>query len=160
IPLLMQLGHLLEERSILGARAAIEGLRTLRATHASRVTDAGEERVPVEHLAAGDRVVVRPGESIPADGRGLRGPSAVAESSMTGEWVAAEVAAGSRVFAGTLNLSGVVEVEVTAVAEATALGRIVELLRRAEQSKPPLVTLIERHAGYYLPGVLLVTAAV
>jgi Cd2+/Zn2+-exporting ATPase/Cu+-exporting ATPase len=160
IPLLMQLGHLLEERSILGARAAIEGLRTLRATHASRVSTAGEERVPVERLAVGDRVVVRPGESVPADGRVLRGMSAVDQSSMTGESMADEVAAGSRVFAGTLNLSGVLEVEVTAVAEATALGRIVELLRQAEQSKPPLVTLIERHAGYYLPGVLLVAAAV
>jgi Cd2+/Zn2+-exporting ATPase/Cu+-exporting ATPase len=79
---------------------------------------------------------------------------------MTGEAAAEEVAPGSRVFAGTLNLSGLLQVEVTDLAEATVLGRIVELLRTAEQAKAPIVRLIEQYTQYYLPAVLLVAAAV
>jgi heavy metal translocating P-type ATPase len=74
--------------------------------------------------------------------------------------VAEEVSRGSQVFAGTVNLSGVLEVEVTDLAEATVLGRIVELLRAAEQAKAPIVQLIEQYTEYYLPAVLLVAAAV
>jgi Cd2+/Zn2+-exporting ATPase/Cu+-exporting ATPase len=160
IPLLMALGHFLEERSVLGARAAIEGLKQLRTTTASRLTAEGEVTVPIDRLAPGDRIVVRPGEGIPADGRVRRGASAVDQSPMTGEAVPEEVAPGSPVFAGTVNLSGVLEVEVTAVADATTLGRIVSLLREAEQAKAPIVQLIERHAHYYLPGMLGLAAAV
>jgi Cd2+/Zn2+-exporting ATPase len=160
IPLLLALGHFLEERSVLGARAAIEGLKQLRTTTASRLTGEGEVTVPVEHLTPGDRIAIRPGEAVPADGRVLRGASAVDQSAMTGEAVPDEVAPGSPVFAGTVNLSGVLEVEVTAVAEATALGRIVSLLREAEQAKAPIVQVIERHAHYYLPGMLALAAAV
>ena len=103
---------------------------------------------------------MRPGEAFPADGRVVRGTSAVDQSTMTGESVAEEVAPGSRVFAGTVNLSGVLGVEVTDLAEATALGRIVTLLRAAEQSKAPIVRLIEHYTEYYLPAVLLVAGAV
>jgi Cd2+/Zn2+-exporting ATPase/Cu+-exporting ATPase len=159
VPLIMEIGHFLEERSILGARAAIDGLKTLRPSMAARMGPNGEEAVPVEQLKPGDHIVVRPGEAFPADGEVFRGTSAVDQSTMTGESVADEVARGSRIFAGTLNLSGVLDVEVTALGDATALGRIVELLREAEQSKAPIVRLIESHAGYYLPAVLLVAAA-
>jgi Zn2+/Cd2+-exporting ATPase len=160
IPLLMQIGHFLEERSVLGARAAIEGLKRLRAATAWRLSTDGEVAVPVEDLLPGDRLVVRPGEALPADGRVLRGLSAVDQSTLTGESVPEEVVPGSAVFAGTLNLSGVLEVEVTAVAEATAIGRIVELLQAAEQAKTPVVRAVERYAHHYLPAVLLVATAV
>jgi Cd2+/Zn2+-exporting ATPase/Cu+-exporting ATPase len=160
IPLLLALGHFLEERSVLGARAAIEGLKQLRTTTAARLTGEGEVTVPVEDLTPGDRIAIRPGEAVPADGRVLRGASAVDQSPMTGEAVPEEVIPGSPVFAGTVNLSGVLEVEVTAVAEATALGRIVSLLREAERAKAPIVQVIERHAHYYLPGMLALAAAV
>jgi Zn2+/Cd2+-exporting ATPase len=159
VPLIMQIGHFLEERSILGARAAIDGLKTLRPTLAARLGPNGEEAVPVDRLRAGDQIRVRPGQAFPADGHVARGTSAVDQSTMTGESVAEEVARGSQVFAGTLNLSGVLDVEVTALGDATALGRIVELLREAEQSKAPIVRLIESYAEYYLPAVLLVAAA-
>jgi Cd2+/Zn2+-exporting ATPase/Cu+-exporting ATPase len=160
VPLLMEIGHFFEERSILGARAAIEGLMTLRPSRAFRLGVDGEEEVPVRRLVRGDRIVVRPGEAFPADGIVARGNSAIDQSTMTGESLPEEVAPGARVFAGTVNLSGLLEVEVTDVAEATAIGRIVELLREAERSKPPIVKVIERYAGYYLPGVLLLAAAV
>jgi Cd2+/Zn2+-exporting ATPase/Cu+-exporting ATPase len=160
VPLVLGVGHFLEERSILGARAAIEGLKTLRPAVAARLGADGEEVVAVETLRPGDRLVVRPGEWLPADGRVARGTSAVDQSTMTGESVAEEVSPGSRVFAGTLNLSGVLEIAVTDLGEATALGRIVELLRAAERSKAPIIRQIERYAEYYLPAVLLAAAAV
>jgi Cd2+/Zn2+-exporting ATPase/Cu+-exporting ATPase len=160
VPLVMAIGHFFEERSVLGARAAIEGLKTLRPTTAARLGARGEEAVAVERLQAGEHIVVRPGEAFPADGRVARGTSAVDQSTMTGESIAEEVSRGSRVFAGTLNLSGVLEVEVTDLGEATALGRIVELLRAAEQAKAPIVLRIEQYAQYYLPAVLLGAAAV
>jgi Cd2+/Zn2+-exporting ATPase/Cu+-exporting ATPase len=160
IPLVMEIGHFFEERSILGARAAIEGLKTLRPGTAARLGPRGEEEVAVDRLHPGDHIVVRPGEAFPGDGRVVRGTSAVDQSTMTGESVAEEVSGGSRVFAGTLNLSGVLEVEVTDLAEATALGRIVDLLRAAERSKAPIVRLIEQYTEYYLPAVLLAAGAV
>jgi Cd2+/Zn2+-exporting ATPase/Cu+-exporting ATPase len=160
VPLVMEIGHFFEERSILGARAAIEGLKTLRPDTAARLGARGEEAVAVDDLRPGDQILVRPGEAFPADGRVVRGRSAVDQSTMTGEAVAEEVSRGSQIFAGTLNVSGVLEVEVTDLAEATVLGRIVELLRQAEQAKAPIVQLIEQYTEYYLPAVLLVAAAV
>jgi Zn2+/Cd2+-exporting ATPase len=160
VPLVLEIGHFFEQRSILGARAAIEGLRMLRPATTARVGVTGEETVAVDRLRPGDRIRVRPGEAFPADGRVVRGTSAVDQSPMTGESVAQDAAPGSAVFAGTLNLSGVLEVEVTALGDATALGRIVELLRAAEQSKTPIVRLIEGYAGSYLPVVLGLAGAV
>jgi cation transport ATPase len=87
IPLVMEIGHFFEERSILGARAAIEGLKTLRPSRAARLGPNGEEEVAVDRLNPGDRVIVRPGQTFPADARVVRGTSAVDQSTMTGEAV-------------------------------------------------------------------------
>ncbi len=162
VPLLIAIGHFLEERGILGARAAIEGLGQLQPQVAHRrKPDATEtKQVSVSELVVGDVLSVRPGEVFPADGRVLRGSSAVDASTMTGESVPEDVEVGSEVFAGTLNLSGLVAVEVTGLGEQSAIGRILEVLREAEQSKPPIVRLLERYASYYLPLVLVATAAV
>ncbi|MBN2489562.1 MAG: cadmium-translocating P-type ATPase [Planctomycetes bacterium] len=160
VPLLMSIGHFLEERSIRGARAAIEGLKRLRPSRATRLGPEGECEVDAEALGVGDVVVVRPGDVIPADGVVIHGVSAVDQSSMTGESAAEEVAHGSQVFAGTVNLSGLLRVKVTGVAGATALGRILELLHQAERSEAPIMRVIERYARVYLPAVLVLAAAV
>ncbi len=165
IPLLLAIGHALEDRSIRGARAAIEGLKKLTPNHAFRRTrdedgTAREERVDATALAPGDVLVVRPGEVFPADGVVRTGVSAVDQSSMTGESVAVEVSAGAEVYAGTINLSGLVDVEVTGVAEKSALGRIVDLLHQAEHARTPIMKVIEKYAAFYLPAVLVLAAAV
>lgn len=160
VPLLIAVGHFLEERGILGARAAIEGLRRLQPQKASRRVEEREEDVPVSALSPGDTIVVRPGEVFPADGKVLHGSSAVDASTMTGESVPEEVGVGAQVYAGTINLSGVLELRVSGLGEESAIGRILEVLQTAEQSKPPLVRLLERYAAYYLPVVLVATAAV
>lgn len=160
VPLLIAVGHFLEERGILGARAAIEGLRRLQPQKASRRIEEREEEVPVATLSPGDTIVVRPGEVFPADGKVLHGNSAVDASTMTGESVPEEVGVGAQVYAGTINLSGLLELRVSGLGEESAIGRILEVLQTAEQSKPPLVRLLERYAAYYLPVVLVATAAV
>jgi Zn2+/Cd2+-exporting ATPase len=160
VPLIVDLGHFLEQRSVLGAQAAIAGLRTLHARKATLLTASGEREVEPSALQPGDVIVLRPGDVIPADGVIRQGNSTVDQSSITGESVPDEVEAGSRLFAGSVNLTGLLEVKVTDVGEKTALGRVVDLLKEAEQSRTPAVRLMERYAGYYVPVVLMIAAVV
>lgn len=160
IPIILNLGHFLEERSVLGAQAAIEGLRHLHARAATLWTAEGEREVDPDELRAGDIIVVRPGDIIAADGDVLEGSSAVDQSSITGESAPEDVGKGSGVFAGTVNLTGLLRVRVTRTGSTTQLGRVVDLLRDAEQSKTPVQKLIEQYAGYYVPIILIVAAVV
>jgi Zn2+/Cd2+-exporting ATPase len=160
VPLILNVGHFLEQRSILGAQAAIEGLQTLNARKATLLTLQGEKEVEPAALRPDDVILVRPGDVLPADGVISKGTSAVDQSSITGESLAEEVGPGMRLFAGSVNLTGLLEVTVTGVGEKTALGRVLELLRSAEQSKTPAVRLLEQYAGYYVPIILMVAAVV
>jgi Cd2+/Zn2+-exporting ATPase/Cu+-exporting ATPase len=160
VPLLFALGHFLEERSVLGAQAAIEGLRKLRAREATLIlSDGSEQSVAVESLKIGDEVLVRPGDVIPADGTVVRGQSAIDQSAVTGETVPEDVSPGDAVYAGTINVSGLIRVQVTHTGEATAIGKVLDTLREAERSKAPIMQVLERYAGYYMPFVLLIALA-
>ena len=160
IPVIMNLGHFFEERSILGAQAAIEGLRTLHARRATLLTPEGEREVDPSSLKKGDLLIVRPGDVIAADGEVSDGMSAVDQSSITGESAPEDVETGDSVYAGTVNLTGLIRVKVTRTGSQTALGRVVELLQGAEQSKTPVLKLIERYAGYYVPIILTIAGVV
>ncbi len=159
VPVIMDIGHFLEERSVMGAQTAIDGLSKLHARSATRLTPTGEEQVEPDALRIDDVVLVRPGDILPADGEVVRGHSTVDQSSITGESVPEEALVGSQLFAGSVNVSGAMEVRVTRVGAQTALGRVLALLRDAEQSKAPVMKLLERYAGYYVPVVLMVAAA-
>ena len=161
IPIIMNLSHFLEERSILGAQSAIEGLRRLHSRSATILQEDGTEKeIPTNDLKVGDVCVVHPGDVIPADGDVLNGESTVDQSSITGESVPVDMNAGSSVFAGTVNLTGVMQIKVTKTGDLTALGRVVDLLRGAEQSKTPIMKLIEKYAVYYVPVILAVAGIV
>lgn len=160
VPLLLEVGHLFEERSVLGARAAIEGIRQLQARKATRLDPDGEHEVSPQDLVPGDRVIVRPGELIPAEARVLEGRSSVDQSTITGESRPEEVEPGSLVYAATTNTDGLLVLEVIAVGADTALGKVITLLREAENSKAPIVKLLERYASFYLPTVLSIAAIV
>jgi len=160
IPVILNLGHFFEERSVLGAQAAIEGLRKLHARSAVLVTPEGERDVDPDSLTAGDVIVIRPGDVIAADGTVLEGSSAVDQSPVTGESAPEDVTPQSPVYAGTINLSGLLRVRVTKTGKQTALGRVVELLHKAEQSKTPAMKLIEQYAGYYVPIILIIAGVV
>ncbi len=157
----MIIGGLMEEHTALGARAAIELL--LRLTPAKAVLkkdDGSEEEMAASALKRGQRVVVRPGAAIPCDGRVAKGRSAVDQSGITGESVPVEVAPGSMVFAGTLNLTGALEVEVEKAGEDTTMGRVQAMVMAAQSTRPAVHRLVDAYARYYTPMVVALAAAV
>lgn len=160
IAVIMNLGRFLEERSILGAQAAIEGLKKLHTTTAMLLVDGQEREVEASGLKPDDTIVVRPGQVIAADGEIIKGDSSLDQSSITGESVPADMGPGQQVFAGSINLTGLLQIRVTGAGSQTALGRIVQLLQQAERSKTPTMKLIETYAGYYVPLILIIAAVV
>ena len=140
-------------------QAAEELVRLLPAT-ATRFTDAGEERVPVAELGPGDRVLVRPGESIPADGRVLEGESAVDESLLTGESLPLPRGPGAALVGGTVNTDSPLVMQVEKVGEETVLSSILRLLDRAQTEKPSVAKLADRVAGGFVLALLALAAGV
>jgi Cd2+/Zn2+-exporting ATPase len=158
IPLFLEIGRLFEERSSLGARAAIDGIRALTARQAMRWRDGSEERVDPETLSPGDEILVRPGERIAVDGTVLDGRAAVDQSAITGESMHEDVGPGSPVFAGTVALDGLLRIQVRGTGADTVLGRVVQLLAEVERTTVPVLRLFERRAGVWLPLVLTLAA--
>ncbi|HXK24457.1 MAG TPA: cation-transporting P-type ATPase, partial [Myxococcota bacterium] len=158
IPLFLEVGRLFEERSSLGARAAIDGIRSLAARQAVRWRDGVEERVDPAVLTVGDEILVRPGERIPVDGTVLSGRAAVDQSPVTGESRQEDVGPGSPLFAGTVALDGLLHIRVRGVGADTVLGRVMRLLADVERSTVPLLRLFERRAGVWLPLALTLAA--
>ena len=140
-------------------QAAEELVKLLPAT-AARLTDAGEERVPVADLGVGDRVLVRPGESVPADGRVVEGSSSVDESLLTGESLPQQRLPGDLLVGGTVNNESPLVMEIEKVGEQTVLSAIVRLLDRAQTEKPGVARMADRIAGWFVLGLLLLTAGV
>src|SRR5580704_9473862 len=156
IPLFLEVGRLFEERSSLGARAAIEGIRALGARQAVKWHNGIEERVDPNSLLPGDEILVRPGERIAVDGTVLDGRAAVDQSAITGESLHEDVGPGSPVFAGTVALDGLLRIQVRGAGADTVLGRVVQLLADVERATVPVLRLFERRAGVWLPLVLTV----
>jgi Cu2+-exporting ATPase len=140
-------------------QAAEELVKLLPAT-AARLGDHGEERVPVSDLAPGDRVLVRPGESVPADGRITEGRSSVDESLLTGESLPQVRNPGDLLIGGTVNNESPLVMQVESVGEGTVLSAIVRLLDRAQTEKPSVARLADRVAGWFVAALLLLAAAV
>jgi Cd2+/Zn2+-exporting ATPase len=160
IPLFLEVGRLFEERSSLGARAAIEGIRALGARQAVKWHDGIEERVDPNSLLPGDEILVRPGERIAVDGTVLEGRAAVDQSAITGESLHEDVGPGSPVFAGTVALDGLLRIHVRGAGADTVLGRVVQLLADVERATVPVLRLFERRAGVWLPLVITVAGSV
>ena len=153
--------ELVLSRTAWGAQRAIRDLLELTPDIA-RLVDAGgaEREVSLAEVRAGSIVRVRPGENLPADGVVRSGTSSVNQASLTGEAVPIEVQPGVSVYAGTTNLTGQIDVEVTAVKGETTIGKVEKLIREAESTKGRRQELIERIAGYYVPVVLMVALIV
>ena len=119
-----------------------------------------EERVPAAALRPGDRVRVRPGETVPADGVIRAGDSAFDESLLTGESHPVARSCGGRVLAGSINGTGVVEVEVSSAGDGTVLGGVLRRAERAARERPAIALLADRVAAWFIAGVLVLAAAV
>ena len=154
---LISLGHWLEARARQAAGSAIRELLNLAPSVATVLDESNQpHEVPAAELKVGDRVLVRPGERIPADGTVLEGRSSVDESMISGEPLPATRAAGDPVIGGTLNQDGRLTLRVTKTGGETALAQIVQLVERAQSSKPPVQQLADRVASVFVPSVLLI----
>ncbi|MBR4518864.1 MAG: cation-translocating P-type ATPase [Victivallales bacterium] len=149
----------IEKRTAIGAEAAIEAVVRMTPRTARRLkADGTEEEIDAIHdLNLGDICRVRPGENFPADGKIRKGNTTVNQASITGESLPADKNEGDDVFAGTLNLTGLVEFEVTRKGTDTTLGKVRNLIADAEQSKMPIQRMIDQYIGYYTPIILMIS---
>lgn len=160
LPGIMIFGHILEERSVIGSQEAIDALSRLTRSRARRILPDGEiEEIDNHQLRTGDRVEVRAGDRLPADGRIISGSASLDTAPITGESVPQEARAGDDVFGGAINLDGLLSVEVTRTGADATLGKVIALMQKAEHAKPPITRLLERYAGQYLVLILLIAAA-
>ncbi|MEZ6010302.1 MAG: copper-translocating P-type ATPase [Hyphomonas sp.] len=157
---LVLLGQVLELRARRATSGAIRALLQLTPPTARLIHDDGhEEDVALEHVKAGDRLRVRPGEKVPVDGDLLEGTSSVDESMVTGEPVPVDKAPGDRVTGGTVNQTGAFTMRATHVGEDTLLSRIVKMVAEAQRSRAPIQGLADTVSGWFVPAVVLVAAA-
>jgi P-type Cu+ transporter len=159
ITTLVLLGRWLEGTAKRRSGEAIRSLLELGAKEASVLRDGVEKRTPVEELVVGDRVLVRPGEKIPADGVVEEGFSAVDQSMLTGEPAPVEVSAASEVAGGTINTTGRLVVRTTRVGADTALAQIARLVEEAQAGKAPVQRLVDRISAVFVPVVIGISLA-
>ncbi|OFW56086.1 MAG: copper-translocating P-type ATPase [Actinobacteria bacterium RBG_16_64_13] len=156
---IMLLGHWIEMRSISQAQGALKELAKLLPDTATRVTDQGDETVPTSDLREGDIVLIRPGESVPADGIVQKGTSAVNEAMLTGESRPVEKREGDEVIAATINGEGSLRVRVTGTGDKTKLSGIIRLVSDAQRSKSRAQHLADR-AAQLLTGAAIVAGVI
>ena len=155
----MLLGHWVEMRSVLGASRALEELVRVMPSEAHRVRDGGTDDVPVDRLVPGDRVLVRPGEKVPVDGVIVEGGTSVNEAMLTGESRPIEKRPGDTVIGGAINGEGSIVVEVERTGAETYLARVIDLVRRAQESRSRAQDLADR-AAFFLVAIALSVGAV
>ena len=155
---LITLGKYLETRSKGKTSQAITRLMDLAPKTASVLRDGVEVEIPVEEVRVGDRIVVRPGQSIPVDGVIVEGTSAVDESALTGESLPVDKGPGDKVAAAAINKSGSFTFEALRVGEDTTLAQMIRLVEEASSSKAPIAKLADKVAGVFVPVVMVIAA--
>ncbi|MGP0090300.1 MAG: heavy metal translocating P-type ATPase [Xanthobacteraceae bacterium] len=155
ITVLVLVGQVLELRAREKTSRAIRALLDLTPKKALRVTaDGVDEEVPIEAIAPGDRLRVRPGEKVPVDGEVIEGRSALDESLVTGESMPVTKEPGAKIFGGTLNSTGSVVMRAEKVGRDTMLARIVQMVAAAQRSRAPIQRLADQVAGWFVPLVI------
>ncbi len=157
---LFAIGEALEGYTAERTRDGIRALIALRPRVATRLRGEAEEVVPVEALAVGDTVLVKPGEQIPMDGTVLSGASDVNQAPITGESMPVHRTAGDTVYAGTVNGMGTLIIETTRAAVDTTLSRIITLVEQSQSARAPSQRLIDRFAHFYTPAVVALAVVV
>ncbi|MBT2454520.1 heavy metal translocating P-type ATPase [Streptomyces sp. ISL-86] len=156
---LILLGRLLEARAKAGTGEAIRALLGLQARTARVIRDGTEQEIPVEDVAVGDEIVIRPGEQIPVDAEVLTGSSAVDESMVTGEPMPVTKRAGDAVIGATVNTTGSLRVRAAKVGSDTMLAQIIRLVQAAQASKAPIQRLADAVSAYFVPAVIAIAIA-
>ena len=153
---LITVGKMLEARSKGKTTDALKGLMKLAPKTAVLVKGEKEVTVPIEQVEKGDIFVVRPGESIPVDGKILEGHSAVNEAALTGESIPVDKEEGDLVSAATINQSGFIRCEATRVGEDTTLSQIIQMVSDAAATKAPIAKIADKVSGVFVPVVILI----
>ncbi|WP_435075133.1 heavy metal translocating P-type ATPase [Halorubrum sp. HHNYT27] len=156
---LFSLSNALQHYAIGRSRRAIQSLVEMRPDEAQVLRDGEEVTVPIDDVAVGDVFVVRPGDRIPLDGAVTSGEGTVDQSSLTGESVPVPKEPGDKVFGGTINENGSLEIEVTRRAHESAISRLIHMVERAQSEKAPTQRLIDRLEQPYVLGVFALTLA-
>ncbi|MGJ3263499.1 MAG: heavy metal translocating P-type ATPase [Salinarimonas sp.] len=155
--LIMLLGHWIEMRSVMGASAALQALVALMPATADRVRpDGTTEEVPVSDLRPGDRVLVRPGAKVPTDGVVVEGRSSLDESMLTGESKPVERSEGEVVIGGAVNGEGAITIEIRKTGDETYLAQVIEMVRRAQESRSRSQNLADRGANILTYSAIVV----
>jgi Cu+-exporting ATPase len=153
---LILLGRLFEARAKAGTGEAMRALIGLQVRTARAVRDGNEVDIPIEEVAVGDIILVRPGEKIPVDGEVTDGRSSVDESMLTGEPLPVEKGPGDVVIGATVNRTGAFRMRATQVGANTVLAQIIRLVREAQASKPPIQRLADRISSVFVPAVIAI----
>ncbi|MDH5509760.1 MAG: heavy metal translocating P-type ATPase [Nitrospinota bacterium] len=153
---LVLLGKYLEDRAKKNASSAIKRLMTLAPAEATLIEDGITRTIPLEDVAHGDRLLVRPGGKIPTDGTLLKGETTVDESMLTGESMPVFKKPGEKITGGTINGEGAIEIRAEKVGAETTLARIIKLVEDAQGSKAPIAKLADQVSGVFVPVVLAV----
>ncbi|TXL63605.1 copper-translocating P-type ATPase [Zeimonas arvi] len=153
---LVLLGKWLEARARRRTTAAIRALQALRPDVARLLRDGAEVEVPLAEVAAGDRLVVRPGERIPVDGELVEGHTQVDESMLTGEPLPVSRSAGERLTGGSINGDGRIVMLATAVGTETVLARIIRMVEDAQAAKAPIQRVVDRVSAVFVPVVIVI----
>lgn len=156
---LINLGQALELRAKGRTSQAIRRLLDLRAKTARVIRDGQEQEIPVDSVQVDDSIRVRPGEKLPVDGEVIEGQSRIDESMLTGEPMPVSKTPGDSVSAGTINQSGSLVFRATRVGKDTALAQIIQLVKKAQGSKPPIGRLADRISAVFVPTILLIAIA-
>ncbi|MFB6086485.1 MAG: heavy metal translocating P-type ATPase [Halodesulfurarchaeum sp.] len=155
LAVLFSIAELLEDYAMDRARDSLRELLALSPDEATVIREGETMTVQAEDVSLGETVAVRPGEKIPLDGRVTAGESAVDESPITGESVPVEKGPGDEVFAGAINESGYLELEVTSLSSDSTLARIIEMVQGAQAERTETERFVDRFAGYYTPTVVV-----
>lgn len=153
---LILLGKYLEHTAKSKTGDAIKQLMSLQMKTAQKLVDGVEETIAIEDVTVGDCLVIRPGEQIPTDGKIIYGSSAMDESMLTGESLPVEKHFGDAVFGGTVNTTGLVQIQVSQVGSQTVLAQIIQMVEDAQGSKAPIQQIADRISGIFVPVVLVV----
>jgi Cu+-exporting ATPase len=156
---LILLGRLIETRAKAGTGQAIRELLGLQPRTARVIRDGAEAEIPVEQVAVGDELAIRPGEKIPVDSVVVSGSSAVDESMVTGEPMPVTKRAGDAVIGATINGTGSLRVRAAKVGSDTVLAQIIKLVRQAQASRAPIQRLADQVSGYFVPAVIAIAIA-
>ena len=156
---LVSVGKFFESRSRERTKDAVNGLKDLAPKEARVIRDGKEMMVPIDELAVGDIIQIRPGERIFADARITSGETSVDESMLTGESMPVVKTAGDSIYGGTTNVNGTVIAEVSAVGDDSALSRIIRMIEDAQSTKAPIARMADRVAAKFVPAVILIAVS-